>query len=48
MQRHKARDGLYAAFCGSENFYSWLDMKISLENEASAGLLGGPAAAKMG
>lgn len=40
LQRHRARDALYAAFCASENFYSWLDMKISLENEASAGLLG--------
>lgn len=40
MQRHRARDGLYESFCHSPNFYSWLDMKISLENEASAGLLG--------
>lgn len=40
MQRHKARDGLYENFCRSPNFYSWLDMKLSLEKEASAGLLG--------
>lgn len=40
IQRHRARDGLYESFCHSPNFYSWLDMKISLENEASAGLLG--------
>ncbi|KAJ4375315.1 hypothetical protein N0V83_002401 [Neocucurbitaria cava] len=40
IQRHRARDGLYENFCSSPNFYSWLEMKISLENEASAGLLG--------
>lgn len=40
MQRHRARDGLYESFCNSPNFYSWLEMKMSLENEASAGLLG--------
>jgi hypothetical protein len=40
IQRHRARDGLYEAFCHSANFYSWLDMKMSLEKEASAGLLG--------
>lgn len=40
IQRHRARDGLYETFCSSLNFHSWLDMKISLEAEASAGLLG--------
>jgi hypothetical protein len=40
IQRHRARDGLYAAFCNSPNFYSWLEMKMSLEQEASAGMLG--------
>lgn len=40
IQRHRARDGLYEAFCNSSNFYSWLEMKISLEEAASAGLLG--------
>jgi hypothetical protein len=40
IQRHRARDALYENFCQSPNFYSWLEMKISLENEASAGLLG--------
>ncbi|KAF2661820.1 hypothetical protein K491DRAFT_710645 [Lophiostoma macrostomum CBS 122681] len=40
IQRHRARDGLYETFCHSANFYSWLDMKLSLEKEASAGLLG--------
>ncbi|KAL5118429.1 hypothetical protein ACEQ8H_003605 [Pleosporales sp. CAS-2024a] len=44
MQRHRARDGLYASFCNSPNFYSWLEMKMSLEQEASAGLLNGPIA----
>jgi hypothetical protein len=39
IQRHKARDGLYESFCRSPNFYSWLDMKLGLETEASAGLL---------
>jgi hypothetical protein len=46
IQRHRARHALYEAFCSSPNFYSWLDMKLSLEKEASAGLLGaGPASA---
>lgn len=45
IQRHRARDGLYEAFCNSPNFYSWLEMKMSLEQEASAGLLGSGAAA---
>lgn len=40
IQRHRARDGVYETFCQSANFYSWLDMKLSLEKEASAGLLG--------
>ncbi|EON65432.1 hypothetical protein W97_04670 [Coniosporium apollinis CBS 100218] len=40
FQRHKARDALYGSFCRSPNFYSWLEMKFSLEKEASAGLLG--------
>lgn len=39
MQRHRARDALYSNFCRSPNFYSWLDMKVSLEKEASVGLL---------
>ncbi|KAF2134402.1 hypothetical protein P153DRAFT_304689 [Dothidotthia symphoricarpi CBS 119687] len=37
---HRAKDGLYESFCNSPNFYSWLEMKMSLENEASAGSLG--------
>jgi hypothetical protein len=44
IQRHRARDGLYASFCNSPNFYSWLEMKMSLEQEASAGLLNAPIA----
>ncbi|KAL6707800.1 hypothetical protein ACN47E_003700 [Coniothyrium glycines] len=40
IQRHRARDALYETFCRSPNFYSWLDMKIGLEREASNGLLG--------
>jgi hypothetical protein len=44
LQRHRARDGLYESFCNSPNFYSWLEMKISLENEASAGMLNAPVA----
>lgn len=39
LQRHKARDNLYEKFCESLNWHSWLDMKICLEKEASAGLL---------
>ena len=42
IQRHRSRDGIYDAFVQSPNFYSWLDMKLSLEQEASAGLLGPP------
>lgn len=44
IQRHRSRDGLYGAFCLSPNFYAWLDMKISLEKEASAGVLGASTA----
>lgn len=40
LQRRKARDAFYEAFCNSPNFYSWLDMKLTLEKEAAAGLLG--------
>lgn len=43
IQRHRARDAFYETFCRSPNFHSWLEMKIALETEASAGLLGGPA-----
>lgn len=43
IQRHRARDGMYEAFCQSSNFYSWLEMKISLEEAASAGMLGATA-----
>ena len=39
LQRRKARDSFYEDFCKSPNFYSWLDMKFSLEKEAAAGLL---------
>jgi hypothetical protein len=39
LARHKSRDALYTAFCRSASFYSWLEMKLSLEKEASAGLL---------
>jgi hypothetical protein len=48
IQRHRARDGLYESFCNSPNFYSWLDMKISLEKEASAGMLNAPVASAAG
>lgn len=40
LQRHRARDAFYETFCSSLNFHSWLEMKIALEAEASAGLLG--------
>ncbi|KAL9064764.1 MAG: hypothetical protein Q9157_007716 [Trypethelium eluteriae] len=40
LARHRSRDTLYLAFCRSASFYSWLEMKLSLEKEASAGLLG--------
>ncbi|KAK7533275.1 uncharacterized protein J3D65DRAFT_558287 [Phyllosticta citribraziliensis] len=39
LQRHRMRDALYVEFCRSPNFYSHLEMKLSLEREASAGLL---------
>jgi hypothetical protein len=45
IQRHRARDGMYEGFCNSPNFYSWLEMKVSLEKEASVGLLGPPPVA---
>jgi hypothetical protein len=45
IQRHRARDGMYEGFCNSPNFYSWLEMKVSLEKEASVGLLGAPPVA---
>lgn len=41
IQRHRSRDGMYEAFCRCECFYTWLEMKVGLEQEASAGLLGG-------
>ena len=47
IQRHRARDAFYGNFCNSPNFYSWLEMKISLENEASAGMLGGNVAPRV-
>ncbi|CAI6334620.1 unnamed protein product [Periconia digitata] len=40
IHKHRHRDGFYESFCQSSNFYSWLDMKLSLEKEASAGMLG--------
>jgi hypothetical protein len=40
LQRHKTRDTFYERFCRSPNFYSWLEMKMALEKEASAGMLG--------
>jgi hypothetical protein len=43
LQRHRARDGLYEMFCVSPNFYTWLEMKVSLEREASAGMMGASA-----
>lgn len=39
LQKHRARDAMYTDFCRSSNFYSWLDMKLSLEKESVAGLL---------
>lgn len=44
IQRHRARDAMYDTFCHSPSFYSWLEMKIALETEASAGMLGAGAA----
>jgi hypothetical protein len=41
LQRHKMRDTFYEKFCRSANFYSWMDMKVTLEREANAGMLGG-------
>jgi len=38
IQRHRARDAMYEAFCTSPSFYAWLEMKIALETEASSGL----------
>lgn len=46
IQRHRSRDGLYSSFVNSPNFYSWLDMKLGLENEANAGSLG-PASSQV-
>lgn len=45
IQRHRARDAMYDAFCRSPSFYSWLEMKIALETEASAGMLNMPVVA---
>ncbi|KAF2402498.1 DUF1630-domain-containing protein [Trichodelitschia bisporula] len=42
LQRYKARDAFYERFCQSHNFFAWLEMKVTLEREASAGMLGGP------
>lgn len=42
LQRHRTRDAFYAEFCRSPNFYSHLEMKLSLEKEASVGLLNVP------
>lgn len=39
LQRHRHRDAMYTAFCSSPNFYAWLEMKLGLEKEATAGLL---------
>ena len=35
IHRHRAQDAFYKAFCRSQNFYSWLNMKLTLEKEAS-------------
>ena len=43
IQRHRSRDTFYETFCRSPNFYSWLEMKLTLEKEASAGLLNAPS-----
>lgn len=40
IQRHRSRDAAYEAFCKSGNFFGWLDMKIDLEGQAQAGVLG--------
>ncbi|CBX94258.1 hypothetical protein LEMA_P122370.1 [Plenodomus lingam JN3] len=45
IHRHRARDAMYEAFCTSPSFYSWLEMKIALETQASAGILDGPRVA---
>lgn len=46
LQKRKARDAFYEEFCRSPNFYSWLDMKLTLEKEAAAGLLADRAVEK--
>ncbi|KAF2455420.1 hypothetical protein BDY21DRAFT_289677 [Lineolata rhizophorae] len=38
--RQRARDAVYGAFCQGPNFRAWVDMKVGLEKEAAAGLLG--------
>jgi hypothetical protein len=35
IHRHRAQDAFYKAFCRSQNFYSWLNMKLTLEREAT-------------
>lgn len=39
LQSHRIRDTFYANFCSSANFYSWLDMKVTLDRESRAGML---------
>lgn len=46
IQKRRARDAFYEEFCSSPNFYSWLEMKLTLEKEAAVGLLGGKTGEK--
>jgi hypothetical protein len=44
LQAHRLRDSFYEQFVRSSNFYSYLDMRVTLDQEARAGLLSRPAA----
>jgi hypothetical protein len=44
LQAHRLRDSFYEQFARSPNFYSYLDMRVTLDQEARAGLLSRPAA----
>ncbi|KIW05486.1 uncharacterized protein PV09_03370 [Verruconis gallopava] len=43
LQAHRLRDGFYEQFVRSPNFYSYLEMRVTLDSEARAGLLRGNA-----
>jgi hypothetical protein len=44
LQAHRLRDNFYERFVRSPNFYSYLDMRVTLDTEARAGLLSRPTA----